>query len=158
MLRQINDNVIAVKLPKGYIFSYITELGSLYWTNSDQSIDHVSLPPGKWKILGKLDELTDQDKEMVCPCVKRVWGQSYCDYTKPTEVGYHYVGTLAESFQSFLDANKLYSVNPLGEKPMKTDDYEFDGGSEKYQMEIDEWEESESNTGDWLIILREGEL
>jgi hypothetical protein len=148
MLRQINDNVIAVKGEKGVTecreFN-ISDSRLTYFTDTaydDNVCRGFDLPPGKWKILGKLDELTDEQKRdvllIINPPDKHIW--------------------LADPdpfFQSLLDANKLYSVNPFGEKEPEIREYTND------ELEglpsIKEWQAAEDNTGDWLIILREGE-
>jgi hypothetical protein len=155
MLRQINDNVIALKFPEGaygfQIHGPNDKKDRLLWYAKDGYVSNEYLPPGKWKILGKLDELTDQDKEK---CVSHIgWDpfKEYLDY----RYGSFTFTTAIESFQSLLDANKLYSVNPLGEKEPEIREYTND------ELEglpsIKEWQAAEDNTGDWLIILREGE-
>jgi hypothetical protein len=159
MLRQINDNVIAVKGEKGVTecreFN-ISDSRLTYFTDTaydDNVCRGFDLPPGKWKILGKLDDMTEAQKFEVCHAkdfagrrMFHVFGKYY-----PSEV----TTQLDKSFQSFLDANKLYSVNPLGEKEPEIREYTND------ELEglpsIKEWQAAEDNTGDWLIILREGE-
>jgi hypothetical protein len=119
-----------------------------YKINGEPWTQH--LPPGKWKILGKLDELTDQDKKKVVDIIN-----------------YATTATVELSFEVFCKVNKLYSVNPLGNAPDPDDfvDQEWVtsshsvGGFDNAQFEKarNEWQEIESNTGDWLIILRDGE-
>jgi hypothetical protein len=153
MLRQINDNVIAGKLPKDakpYILGCTNgdHTQALFYTsNSDKNPPWFPLPPGKWKILGKLDELTDENKRIVLWHWEDISGRDFIKIISS--------GKLDESFQSFLNANQIYSVNPLGEKEPVWGDYDIDG--DQYLKELKAWQESESNTGDWLIILREGE-
>jgi hypothetical protein len=142
MLRQINDNVIAFKDHEDACdFSVYYEEGydpTLdYKINGEPWTQH--LPPGKWKILGKLDELTDQDKKKVVDIIN-----------------YATTATVELSFEVFCKVNKLYSVNPLGEFMAETghsDDCHCGSCERKYK----EYSESKENTGDWLILLREGE-
>jgi hypothetical protein len=141
MLRQINDNVIAVKLPE-----YIEGIGiykedepQVFYYTQHKEMEYINLPPGKWKILGKLDELTDQDKKKVVDIIN-----------------YATTATVELSFEVFCKVNKLYSVNPLGEFMAETghsDDCHCGSCERKYK----EYSESKENTGDWLILLREGE-
>jgi hypothetical protein len=144
MLRQINDNVIAVKTSFG---NYFLEDNRICTKGSGQTFIHGHLPPGKWKILGKLDELTDENKRIVLWHWEDISGRDFIKIISS--------GKLDESFQSLRDANKLYSVNPLGEKEPEIREYTND------ELEglpsIKEWQAAEDNTGDWLIILREGE-
>jgi hypothetical protein len=146
MLRQINDNVIAVKTSFG---NYFLEDNRICTKGSGQTFIHGHLPPGKWKILGKLDELTDENKRIVLWHWEDISGRDFIKIISS--------GKLDESFQSLRDANKLYSVNPLGVEYIITDS---DPDSFLYQIQKrdrDAWQAAEDNTGDWLIILREGE-
>jgi hypothetical protein len=143
MLRQINDNVIAVKLPS-YASDIEVKVHLWYYDPYKGKSISMYVPPGPWKILGKLDELTDQDKKKVVDIIN-----------------YATTATVELSIEVFCKVNKLYSVNPLGEKLWHHSKYAALGkklpNHQPYSDYKKAWQESESNTGDWLIILREGE-
>ena len=63
--------------------------------------------PFNCEIIGIASEITEEQAKELVPLIKRVYGQSYYDYTVKFKVGYGYVGTSIQSWHSFMTAHQI---------------------------------------------------
>jgi len=101
-----------------------------------------------FQLIGLTSEVTEEQAKMMVPLIKRVYGQSYYDYTVKFKVGYGYVGTALESFKSFIKDNEIYEVNHLGEKPAET----FNHPDWEYKRS--DWNKAQETVGKWIVLFK----
>lgn len=142
-LKMENDYSIA-GLNDGHIYFWTS---SLFQSMGDYPLC-VEIPNGKFEYIGLTSDVTEEQAKMMLPLIKRVYGQSYYDYTVKFKVGYGYVGTALESFKSLMKDKQIYEVNPFGTKqPLIENDYtnqELRSG----------WDEKQSLCGRWIVLFK----
>jgi len=70
--------------------------------HSDMTLGSIDIPSGNWQIVSKLSDITEEQAREMVPLIKRVYGQSYYDYTVVFKVGFGYVGTAIQSIHSLI--------------------------------------------------------
>jgi hypothetical protein len=144
--------IAAIKVdPDEYDFSLNYNSSGLLSQNdeSEAPFPHVYwLPQGPWQILGLSDQLSEEQwRELV--------------HKQSTFGDYYYVAnnrsfdTATEAGLSFLEANGVYSKNPLGDEPeMKYKNTSCENDIVDYRYDYYQWEQAQANTGSWLILKR----
>ena len=109
-----------------------------------------SLPPGKWKIIGLANEITEEQCEDLVESETDIWLQkmTYKCYTK-NDAAYL---SAKESFESLMEANEIYSVNPL-QKPMYSSLFGEDKKMmSEYKERLSKWKRAEERTVKYLVL------
>ena len=120
-----------------------------YWGKLHTRADYpysVKLPFSDVEYLGKATEIPEEVWQGI---VDRMG--PYKNYLLSDDEFEDYsFKTATESAMSFLEANEVYSVNPLN-PPIER--LQYGGGYAMRQSEVDEYEKAEANTGTWLILI-----
>lgn len=137
--------LLAVKVPEGaWKFSITSGDNNLHYKIG--TIRHIyDLPEGNWRLLGIATDIPEE-----------VWKGIV--HKQSTFGDYYYVSngksfeTATEAAMSFLEANEVYSVNPLGDEPKDRPDLGLYTKiiREKHMM----WQQAEANTGTWVILAK----
>lgn len=154
-IKQINTGVaevLAVKVPEGAI-RFAIEQDALFCHIKAGVYKLVKLPPGKWTPLGIDTELTEEDFD---PLVDHAMG-TYLNYLTDK----YELDTSKEAFESLMQANSLYSVNPYEQPTFEYDfgdegptDYLLESANNDFDLRMNQWQQAEANTGTWLILKR----
>ena len=113
-------------------------------------IPEDSILDGNWQIIGLANEITEEHCEDLVESETDIWLQkmTYNCYTKKDAA---YLSA-KESFESLMEANEIYSVNPYGKEP---EDVPHLGAWTQYRREKwQEWKKAEERTGKWLVLRR----
>lgn len=126
-------------------------MADLYFRTDDK--DHedgyisVGIPQG-YELLGIYPELTEEQASQV---VEQYREMEYQDYGNPYEIIYYDEDTALESFQSLMEREKCYTVNPYGKEPNQ---YEYLMEAQHlYPKDLKQWQEAQQTTFDKYAIL-----
>ena len=107
----------------------------------DSGWDWIKLNKGNWQLLGIYPELTEEQAITInaTPAIMPKFGYRY-----------EYVSAL-ESFQSLMERERCYTVNPYGKMP----EYETQNILEyfEYRKKLYKWQEAQKTTFDKYAIL-----
>ena len=111
------------------------------------STETIVIPDGDWQLLGIYPELTEEMAKMVVERLFFAEAKPYPYYVNYTDETY-YCGTALESFQSLMEREKCYTVNPYG-------DYFADlaYGGDTHTPTFEQWQEAEQRTFSKYVIL-----
>jgi len=113
------------------------------------SREYWSLPQGNWQILGLSTELTDEQWIII---VEPLWN-GFKNYLLVNEPVGNYKRLVKEtakrSGESLLEANEVYSTNPISDEKPKPESYVV---HEEWLIDCARWEEAKENVGSWLIL------
>lgn len=116
------------------------------------------LPEGNWQLLGTPEQITEEVWQTLLPTfVCAPFRNRYINFL---DIEGDLLTSATKSGTSFLQANELYSKNPLAGifMPRPTERQEKDLGSVlgdvMYQDLRDRFLEAEANTGTWVILQR----
>lgn len=155
-----NFEGLAVLVPddfKDYAGANNNEL--FYWTETctQSTGDYpysVHVPNIKeYKILGKANELTEEQCETITPCVYdgredvNVMGLIYECYDGSDFT----CNTAKESFASLMQSIRCYSVNPVPNPEPQFDERGNGGYCETW---VKDYEKAQANTGTWIILKK----
>ena len=103
------------------------------------------LPIDNWQIIGLAHELTNAQCENLVEIYPDFSLQkvTYKCYTKKNAV-YLYA---KESFESLMEANEIYSVNPFQEP----DRGDYSGG-DQFWFDFDQWQKAKERTGKYIVL------
>lgn len=148
-LKTESGEYLVVDVPETLYKSYIYSVGAskylcaYYQSNENWKYKDFYLPPGNYEIIGIYPGITE---EQMAGIVEGFEGYAYADYMRYENGLYYY--TAAESFASLLEANRIYTVNPLGEEPKIT----HDCIAQRYDHH--QWQEAEERTSKFKLILK----
>ena len=113
-----------------------------------------TLPKGNYELLGIHPELTEEQAKMVVEIhsITRLQSFGYKNYLKSTNYIHDFsCKTAKESFQSLMEREKCYTVNPYGKMP----EYETQNILEyfEYRKKLYKWQEAQQTTFDKYAIL-----
>lgn len=150
-LKTESGEYLVVDVPETLYKSYIYSVGAskylcaYYQSNENWKYKDFYLPPGNWEIIGLYPGITE---EQMAGIVEGFEGYAYADYMRYENGLYYY--TALESFASLLEANRIYTVNPLGKDPRVFYHGEQNEGPEVLM----EWQEAEDRTSKFKLILK----
>lgn len=154
--------LLAVKVPEGASLFKVTdrlEFDELDQNSGMQMPDYIMLPEGNWQIVGISDQLTEEQCREVMPV-------SYLPFPNFDPIGFEVndelgttiYNTAKEAFESLMQSERCYSENPYGPDLCEHNRQCYDScqGSCWTRADIDseEWQAAEANTGSWLIIKK----
>jgi hypothetical protein len=114
----------------------------------------VDLPSGNYKLIGlhsadkPLSE--DQCRELV-EKVPHDYGYDYFKCYNNEGWGFD---TATESLESWMQENKVFTVNPFGDEPNKKS-MRYDpayGGNQLYHEELERWNQAQQRTGSFVFL------
>lgn len=158
-----NRTLLFVKMPEGAecirLHHYELAQSFAIWYNSpNKNFTHIEpVPSGTWQLLGKVGEITEEQAATIADIDGQeeglcIWYRNY------NRTGLAFLvksfPSASKSFHSLLNKERIYLVNPYGEKPQKTDVYMKDGGGERYSMDLEEWRDAEERTGTWAVLIK----
>lgn len=137
IIRGLKKEVLMIELPEGYELAGLTNSAIYYYDNQMNYEDYplsISVD-GKYTLLGKPDEINEEDVKPLVEEISSMYGSYYCteykDYiTDSISYGYK---TALESFFSAIE-KEIYWVNPLT--------------NEIHAPDIKEWQEAKEKTFD----------
>lgn len=109
MITELNEKAIAVEVPEGaHTFSIGFATGRLCYSPKGSAINtiYTDLPPGNWSILGRPNELSEEQWKKVVTAEKTF---GYPSYGQIPNGSYQWFAKPSESGQSLL---KSKNVNP----------------------------------------------
>lgn len=146
--------LLGVKWPEEASDLCMPKIGmvDLYFHNKsgvEEDYISVNIPSGPWQLLGIATEIPEEVWQGIMATVKRsVFGYTldvYEDFKCP-EASFN---TATGSAMSFLEANKVYNVNPLGERPSIIN-------HDVWYSEED-WKQAQANIGTWVILMKQND-
>lgn len=147
-IRLTDKTLLVVGLPKEakeiFIHSDMLCLGDL---PKNIESHYVRLPKGDWQLLGIYPELTEEQTNVIMENEKIGSGVFFLGYINFLD-GLAYFDRALESFQSLMEREKCYTVNPFG-------DYFADlaYGGDTHTPTFEQWKEAESRTFSKYAIL-----
>lgn len=156
-IKQVNTGkveLMIVKAPEGAVQWWVNNQSLMCYKADNFFADEIGLSEGDWTPLGLSTELTEEQ----CSCIVKQmrWGDTcFKNYGIENQL----VGlTAKESFESLMQATECFTKNPLGPDLCEHNRQCYDScqGSCWTRADIDseEWEQAEDNTGTWLILKR----
>lgn len=119
-------------------------------------------------IIGLLKDLTEEQWEEIVKDPTWVGGfgniyDNYLNDKRPIHLRENGFKTATESGKSLMEREKIYTVNPYGEKPEYRDyvpaylNDNFNKKNKEYDFEYDlsQWQEAEKHVGNYLILKAE---
>lgn len=117
-----------------------------------------------WQLIGVYPELTEEMAKMVVESLLSFDSVIYADYTKNDYQPYYSLKTSIESFQSLIERERLYLVNPYDDgRGNDLSDFNyferkkgiFKGELLTVQEWVDKWQEAQQRTFDkWAILIK----
>lgn len=147
-----NRTLLFVKMPEG---ADIEDIDILNLNDKNLMLcagDLVLNSPlaGRWQLLGKVSEIT----ELVAESIVEEFSPLSLFYYKDYESAEHFYSSALESFRSLLRKERIYLVNPYGEKPIckpkckcTTEQIHACLGDDVL------WSTSEERTGLWVLLI-----
>lgn len=150
--------LLFVKVPEDASDLVLPKIGiaDIYFHLNSGEYGSIGIPPGSWSDPVRVEEVTEGMASQILPSKP-----FYPDYFngETTEIlfpdfeddmCYKAVDAI-DSFQSLLEANEIYTVNPLGERPVvKTNDMFLEYGNIRDQ---EKWDSLQENTASWLMLI-----
>ncbi len=148
-MKQINDNCIAFLAPKDASEYNIGKV-CLHYNIPDANIPggidcrNIELPSENWEILNLVKGMNVEQKDRFLTLLGIDFSES--------------ARSIDDLFLATLTFHQIYLVNPLGEVcPDMFDEYMEKGlanAASKSLADKNRWQEAESNTGNWLILIK----
>ena len=161
-LKTESGECLVVDVPETLYKSYIYYVGAskylcaYYQSNENWKYKDFYLPPGNWEIIGLYPGITEEQAKGIVDKVSNEFYVGYKDYRKEISA-FH---SASESFASLLEANRIYTVNPHGNKPEKQNLEKFTDGwtigyiNKVLKDKLEEWQEAEERTSKFKLILK----
>ena len=162
LISKLNKELLIIELPKGAKMlppeiingnTYISYSPALFAPPTNLEL----LANGKWKILGKTDEIKEEDVVDLCDRIGINNPLADCDFFAHYGNDETMFETAIESFHSALES-EIYWQNPLGTEPNHIDykfekhkgEYHFKSESHKsrYGNAYEKWQQAEFDTFD----------
>lgn len=153
--------LLFVKTVKGLVKTKVVNDRLFLLINDDPVSWHeerVNLPPGNWSDAVCVEDVTEEIAKNIIPDRGgKIFDHDqnhyhvYEDY-KFSDHPFHsnFFDKAFESFQSLLKANEIYTVNPYGrDKPFNCGRYAY------ANIEYDQWQAAEENTGNWMMLIKQ---
>jgi hypothetical protein len=153
-MKEIKTNgieVLFVEVPED-AYNFRLKNGYIWYDDKNFKDCCMLEPSGKWVILGKSTELSEEQMKEICEKTGR---KIFRDYNM------NYMGvpmsvfTVQESYLSLLEANGIVDRNKYGERKPEISDP--NPSSQYYGSEMDElsgWQEAQSKVKHYLVLKR----
>lgn len=159
-----NRTLLFVKMPEGsYRFKVFNDEWRPYLSSFLElypgciATHREYLLVGAWQLLGKVGEIKEEQAAVFLEETDNPYwkGQDlkFIDYESDDNC----FATALESFQSLLRKERVYLVNPYGEKPEVTE-FMYTGVPDEienaYNKSLAQWQDAEERTGNWICLLQ----
>lgn len=153
--------LLAVKVSEGATEYDLSGLDLRLWYYQGNALSKIECfeLPFECKLLGTLDQITEEIWQTLIEMQlvdARFGGLKYPNFNLKSKPHLSF-DTATESAISFLEANEVYSVNPLGKKPPVHEDILAFASLNEFDCAVQKWQQAQSNTGTWIILMKQND-
>ena len=148
LISTLKKDLLIIEFPEGYELAGVAN-GVIYYYDNQMNYEDYPLSisvEGSYALLGKPDEIKEEDAmELV---EQSIHSGLFAHYVKGIPVNTYCYKTALDSFNSALESEIYWDVNPLGEKHNPNQYSVEDDSAKFYHQDLAEREEAQEKTFD----------